>query len=66
MPIRCLTLVFLCLAATLARAEPAPWYWWLSSFDGNRVCSQTAPGDGWGREATPFKDSRCRVRLFKA
>lgn len=64
MPIRCLTLVFLCLAATFARAEPAAWHWWVSSYDGNRVCSQTSPGDGWAVEPTPFKDSRCRVRLY--
>ncbi len=50
---------------TAAVAEPAPWYWWVSQFDGSRACSQTPLGEGWIREPKPFKDSRCRVPLNK-
>lgn len=64
MSIRRLSLLFLCLAAASVQADPAPWFWWISNFDGNRVCSQTSPGEGWTIEPIPFKDSRCRVRLY--
>lgn len=52
------------LLPTVAGAEPAPWYWWVSQLDGSRVCNQTSLGEGWTQEATPFKDARCRVRLY--
>lgn len=63
MSIKRLSIFALALAAGLAQAEPAPWYWWVSRLDGTRICNQTPPGDGWLMETTPFKDARCRVRL---
>lgn len=53
----------LALWSTAAAAEPAPWYWWVSRLDGNRVCNQTPLGEGWLQEPQPFKDARCRIRL---
>lgn len=63
MPIRRLFIFALFGLSTAGLAGPAPWYWWVSQLDGGRVCHQTAPGDGWVQETTPFKDVRCRVRL---
>ena len=58
-------LLFVGLALNpMAQAEPAPWYWWVSQVDGSRFCHQTALGPGWLQEPTPFKDARCRIRLY--
>lgn len=61
MLIRRLTIFTLFFLSTATLAEPAPYYWWVSRLDGNRVCSQFLPGDGWIQEAKPFRDARCRV-----
>ena len=46
-----------------AAAAPAPWYWWVSKLDGQRVCAQTTPGQGWERGDGPFTQAGCqRVR----
>jgi hypothetical protein len=63
MSIRRLPILFLLLAGTAALAGPAPWYWWVSKLDGDRVCRQTGLGQGWTREPIAFKDARCRIRL---
>ena len=63
MLIRLLSVFALSLACTAAQSEPAPWYWWISTVDGSRVCNQTPLGEGWVQEPTPFKDARCRIRL---
>ncbi|RZI39966.1 hypothetical protein EGT07_26060 [Herbaspirillum sp. HC18] len=42
-------------------AGPAPWYLWKSKIDGNAVCAQTSPGDGWRKAAGPFKDAHCKT-----
>lgn len=65
MMIRRLFISALLLVSTASIAEPAPWYWWISQFDGSRACSQTPMGEGWVREPTPFRDAICRVRLYK-
>ena len=62
MLIRRLSFALVFVAGT-ALAEPAPWYWWVSTLDGSRICQQTSLGEGWTREPTPYKDARCRVRL---
>jgi hypothetical protein len=60
-----LTLLLCTCCATLA-AAPAPWFWWESRLDGQRVCSQTPLGPGW-RKADPraYVDSRC-TKLARA
>lgn len=55
----------LALGSTAAIAEPAPWYWWVSSVDGSRFCHQTPLGAGWLQEPKPFKDARCRIPLYR-
>jgi len=57
-----LLLLFLSLSAPSV-ARPAAWYWWVSSNSDARVCWQTSPGTGWIREARPFRDARCSIRL---
>lgn len=59
MPTKPVLAFFLMLVAAPGWAKPAPWYWWISKFDGNRVCQQTSPGDGWYRSGTPYWNSRC-------
>ena len=51
-----------------ALAAPAPYYKWISLEDGNVICAQSSPGEGWelgagrfGGSPGPFKDARCRV-----
>jgi hypothetical protein len=34
------------IVSAAALAGPAPWYWWESKIDGQRVCSQTPLGPG--------------------
>ena len=45
--------------ATSAAARPAPWYWWVSQRDGQRVCAQTMPSKGWVRAPGPFNNAQC-------
>jgi hypothetical protein len=53
-------LAWLLIALSLnALAAPAPWYWWVSEYDGKRFCSQTSPGEGWHRLDRPYRNSRC-------
>lgn len=65
MLIRALLIFGLFFQLTVASAEPAPYYWWVSRLDGTRVCSQIPLGEGWIVEPTPFRDARCRVRHDK-
>ncbi|MDO6386018.1 hypothetical protein [Uliginosibacterium sp. 31-12] len=48
-----------CLAP--ATAAPAAWYWWVSRATGQRVCSQTSPGEGWLHEKRAYDNSRCEA-----
>jgi hypothetical protein len=57
--------IFAALACAAALAEPAPWYWWASKIDGQRVCSQSPLGPGWQRAGGPFKDARCEKPLTR-
>jgi hypothetical protein len=63
MLIRRLFVFCLFLASTAAIGRPAPWYWWVSDLNNQRICQQTSPGSGWTREPRPFKDSHCSIRL---
>lgn len=50
------------LAAGLALgawAAPAPWYYWRSKVDGQRVCAQVSPGPGWERDSAPYEGPGC-------
>lgn len=49
----------LCWSA-LSWSAPAPWYWWASRIDGQRVCAQSMPTQGWVRAAGPFDNAACR------
>lgn len=63
MKLRFLALLALLCETGGAVGEPAPYHWWVSQSDGTRICSQIPLGEGWIREAKPFRDSRCRVPL---
>jgi hypothetical protein len=41
-------------------AEPAHWFKWQSKLNGNIICKQVSPGEGWQLHAGPFSDARCR------
>jgi hypothetical protein len=58
-----LSALVLGLIAGSALARPAPWYWWASRTGDDRVCAQSSPGNGWLRENTAFRDSRCSIRV---
>ena len=45
--------------AAAAEARPAPWYWWVSQHDGQRVCAQTMPSQGWVSAQGPFNNAQC-------
>ncbi len=45
-----------------AVAAPAPWHWWRSKIDGQRVCAQTSPGPGWEEDGGPFDGPGCQPR----
>ncbi|QFY44599.1 DUF4124 domain-containing protein [Candidatus Methylospira mobilis] len=53
--------LFLMLFCSASLAETAPWYKWRSKLDGNVVCSQTSPGDGWEKISGPYKTVRCDI-----
>jgi hypothetical protein len=40
-------------------AAPAPWYYWRSKRDGQRVCAQTSPGQGWERDSEAYSKPMC-------
>lgn len=50
------------LCAAAAQAAPAPWYWWVSKLDGQRVCAQHMPASGWERAEGPFAQAGCQVQ----
>ena len=49
------------LWAAAAQAAPAPWYWWISKLDGQRVCARQMPASGWERAEGPFAQAGCKV-----
>ncbi|WP_312380986.1 hypothetical protein [Pseudomonas oryzihabitans] len=57
---RCLAISLLGLLASQALAEPAAYWRWRSSANGQEFCTQTSPGPGWDRVAGPFRDLHCR------
>ncbi|WP_370681189.1 hypothetical protein [Comamonas sp. GB3 AK4-5] len=48
------------LWGAVAQAAPAPWYWWVSKVDEQRVCAQSMPEQGWERAEGPFTRSDCQ------
>ena len=50
------------LAPLLLQAAPAPWYYWRSLVDGQRVCAQTSPGPGWERDSAAYEGPGCQPR----
>ena len=48
------------LLGSLAQAAPAPWYWGVSRLDGQRVCAQHMPEQGWERAQGPFARAGCQ------
>jgi len=46
----------------VARAAPAPWYYWRSKLNGARVCAQTSPGEGWVQDSDPYEGPMCQPR----
>ena len=50
------------LCAAAVQAAPAPWYWWISKLDGQRVCAQHMPASGWERAEGPFAQAGCQVQ----
>lgn len=47
------------LLLSSAQAKPAPWYWWVSKVNGERVCAQVMPAQGWTRGTGPFDNAQC-------
>ncbi|KTT29225.1 hypothetical protein [Pseudomonas rhizoryzae] len=43
-----------------AFAEPAAYWRWRSTSNGQEFCTQIPPGPGWTRVAGPFRDLQCR------
>lgn len=50
------------LAPLLVQAAPAPWYYWRSLVDGQRVCAQTSPGPAWEQDSAPHEGPGCQPR----
>ena len=50
------------LLCAAALAAPAPWYYWRSQVDGQRICAQTSPGVGWTRDSDAFEGPGCLPR----
>ena len=44
---------------TSTQAAPAPWFWWVSKANGQRVCAQVMPSQGWLRGEGPFHNAQC-------
>lgn len=57
-----LALCMLLLGAGATWSAPAPWYYWRSKIDGQRVCAQVSPGQGWERDSTAYDGPGCRPR----
>jgi hypothetical protein len=51
--------VALLVGALSAGAAPAPWFWWASKLDGQRVCAQFMPAQGWHKAEGPFHNAQC-------
>lgn len=49
-------------AAQPAASAPAPWHWWRSKVDGQRICSQISPGAGWTQDSGPYEGSGCQPK----
>lgn len=49
-------------APLLVQAAPAPWYYWRSLVDGQRVCAQTSPGPGWEQDSAAYEGPGCQPR----
>ena len=56
----CVAALVLGLWGAVAQAAPAPWYWWVSKIDAQRVCAQSMPEQGWVRDDGPFTRSDCQ------
>jgi hypothetical protein len=55
--------VLICtVAVTAVFAAPAPWFYWRSKVDGQRVCAQTSPGSGWEQDSPPYDGPGCAPR----
>ena len=50
------------LAPLLVQAAPAPWYYWRSLVDGQRVCAQTSPDPGWEQDSAAYEGPGCQPR----
>jgi len=50
------------VAITAVFAAPAPWFYWRSKVDGQRVCAQTSPGSGWEKDSPPYDGPGCAPR----
>ena len=50
------------LAPLLVQAAPAPWYYWRSLVDGQRVCAQISPGPGWEQDSAAYEGPGCQPR----
>ncbi|MDZ7865790.1 hypothetical protein [Acidovorax sp.] len=50
------------VAVTAVFAAPAPWFYWRSKVDGQRVCAQTSPGSGWEKDSPPYDGPGCAPR----
>lgn len=55
---KCMAAVALVLC-TSTQAAPAPWFWWISKTNGQRVCAQVMPSQGWQRGEGPFHNAQC-------
>ena len=60
---RCLIALALLAPLTLpVQAAPAPWYYWRSLVDGQRVCAQTSPVPGWEKDNAAYEGPGCQPR----
>ena len=57
-----LALVLLVPLSAQVKAAPAPWYYWRSLVDGQRVCAQTSPGQGWEQDSAAYEGPGCQPR----
>lgn len=55
-------LVLALLTPLLVQVAPAPWYYWRSLVDGQRVCAQTSPGPGWEQDSAAYEGPGCQPR----
>lgn len=51
---------WLLLVTTASTAAPAPWYWWASRSNSQRLCAQHMPSAGWMRAEGPFTNAQCQ------